>query len=87
MLQWIVERCHGRGHAVSTPLGFEPAYGDLNWTGLDYPPERFAQVMKVDPKLWGRELAAHDQLFTKLGAKQPAALAAERERLGARLAV
>ena len=46
VLQWIVERCRGRGHAVETPLGLEPAYGDLNWTGLDFPPERFAQVMK-----------------------------------------
>ena len=24
VLQWIVDRCHGRGHAVETPLGLEP---------------------------------------------------------------
>jgi phosphoenolpyruvate carboxykinase (GTP) len=59
----------------------------LNWTGFDYPPARFAQVMKVDYASWGAELAAHDQLFAKLGTKRPAALAAERERLGQRLAV
>ena len=87
VLQWVVERSHGRGHAVETPLGLEPAYGDLNWTGLDYPPARFAQVMKVDYASWGVELAAHDQLFAKLGAKRPVALTAERQRLGTRLAV
>jgi phosphoenolpyruvate carboxykinase (GTP) len=85
VLQWIVERCRGRGHAVETALGLEPAYADLNWTGLDFSPDRFAQVMKVDRAMWSRELAEHDQLFAKLGAKRPEALAAERRRLGVRL--
>jgi phosphoenolpyruvate carboxykinase (GTP) len=85
VLQWIVERCRGRGHAVETPLGLEPAYGDLNWSGLDFPPARFVQVMRVDREMWTRELAAHDQLFAKLGTKRPAALAVERARLGGRL--
>ena len=37
VLQWIVERCHGRGNAHDTALGYEPDYADLNWTGLDVP--------------------------------------------------
>jgi phosphoenolpyruvate carboxykinase (GTP) len=85
VLQWVVERCHGRAPAVPTPLGLEPAYAHLNWRGLDFSPERFVQVMKVDPAAWTRELAAHDQLFARLGEKRPPALAAERARLGARL--
>jgi phosphoenolpyruvate carboxykinase (GTP) len=85
VLQWIVERSRGRGHAIETPLGLEPAYGDLNWTGLDFSPERFAQVMRVDEASWSRELAEHDRLFAKLGAKRPTALAAERKRLGGRI--
>ncbi len=85
VLQWIVDRCHGRGHAVETALGLEPTYGDLNWVGLEFPPERFAQVMRVDRALWSRELSEHDQLFAKLGAKRPPALAAERRRLGGRI--
>jgi phosphoenolpyruvate carboxykinase (GTP) len=87
VLQWIVERCHGRGHAVATPLGLEPAYEDLNWTGLDFPRDRFAKVMTVDTSSWRRELAAHDELFARLGEKRPPQLAAERARLGARLSV
>ncbi len=85
VLQWIVERCRGHAHAVETALGYEPAYADLNWTGLDFPPEKFAQMMKVDGAMWQREFAAHDALFAKLGAKRPAALAAERARLGQRI--
>jgi phosphoenolpyruvate carboxykinase (GTP) len=85
VLAWIVDRCHGRGKAGETALGFEPDYGHLNWVGLDFPPERYRQVTKVDVPMWTRELAAHDQLFAKLGAKWPSALIAERARLGARL--
>ena len=42
--------------------------------------------MRVDREQWERELASHDALFAKLGAKRPAALQAEREQLAARLA-
>ena len=87
VLAWIVERCRGAGGFRETALGLEPDYLDLNWSGLDFPRERFANVMQIDTKSWDRELASHDALFAKLGAKQPAALAAERERLAERLAV
>jgi phosphoenolpyruvate carboxykinase (GTP) len=85
VLAWIVERCHGRANARETALGWEPDYADLNWIGLSFPREDFERVMQVDAAMWARELAAHDELFSKLGAKQPAALVAERERLGSRL--
>jgi len=86
VLAWIVDRCHGRANARDTALGFEPYYADLNWTGLDYAPDRYEQVMRIDAAMWSRELVAHDELFAKLGAKRPAALIAERERLGRQLA-
>jgi phosphoenolpyruvate carboxykinase (GTP) len=85
VLQWIVERCHGRASGVETALGIEPSYGDLKWDGLAFPHERFEQVMRVDRGAWSRELAAHDAFFAKLGAKRPAALASERKRLGGAL--
>ena len=43
--------------------------------------------MRVRSEEWQRELSSHDELFGKLGAKRPAALQTERERLGARRAV
>ena len=85
VLTWIFERCHGRGRAAPSSLGLQPEYRDLDWTGLDFSPDRFTQVMSVDRSEWRFELAAHDQLFGKLGAKKPAALTAERNGLGARL--
>jgi phosphoenolpyruvate carboxykinase (GTP) len=85
VLQWIVERCQHRGHAVETALGYEPAYGDLDWTGLTFSAERFNKVMSIDRSTWSDELAAHDAFFARLGSKRPQALAAERDKLGSRL--
>jgi phosphoenolpyruvate carboxykinase (GTP) len=84
VLKWIIERCQGRAHAVETELGLQPEYDDLDWRGLEFGPERFAQVMRFDRARWTRELDAHDELFAKLGTKQPQALSAQRRALGAR---
>ena len=87
VLQWIVERCRGRAAARETPVGLAPAYAELNWTGTAFEAATLSlDVMRVDHAQWTRELAAHDALFAKLGAKRPAALEAEREQLAARLA-
>jgi len=86
VLAWIVGRCHGRATAQETALGFEPGYDDLSWAGLEFAREQYRKVMEVDGSMWARELEAHDALFAKLGARGPAALLAERARLGERLA-
>ncbi|TMH31153.1 MAG: phosphoenolpyruvate carboxykinase (GTP) [Betaproteobacteria bacterium] len=85
VLKWIVDRCRGRVQALSTPLGWQPRYSDLDWRGLDFPPERFDEVMRVDRGRWSRELEEHDRLFARLGAKQPQVLTAHRRELGRRL--
>jgi len=84
VLQWIVDRCAGRAQAHETATGLSPSYADLNWTGTDFDAARFAGVMNLDSGQWQRELASHDELFAKLGAKRPAALQVERQRLGTR---
>jgi phosphoenolpyruvate carboxykinase (GTP) len=85
ILKWIVDRCRGRAHAVDTPLGLQPEHGDLDWRGLDFRAEPFAEAMRVDRDLWERELEEHDRLLAELGAKQPRALASRRRELGKRL--
>ena len=63
VLKWIVERCEGTAKGRETALGIEPAYGDSTGPGLEFAPERFAQVIGVDVEAWSRELAEHDELF------------------------
>jgi phosphoenolpyruvate carboxykinase (GTP) len=86
VLQWVVERCRGRAHAAETPVGLAPDYADLNWSDAPFDAARYDTVMSLDHAQWARELASHDELFAKLGAKRPVALEAERVRLAERLA-
>jgi phosphoenolpyruvate carboxykinase (GTP) len=86
VLKWIVDRCRGEGHAIQTPLGWQPEYGDLDWRGLDFGADRFGRVMGIERDMLRRELAAHDELFAEVGAKTPAALTTLRKNLGAKIA-
>ena len=71
--------------AEETALGLMPAYGDIDWSGMDFDPGRYALITRIDCNEWTRELESHDALFGRLGDKRPSQLQAERERLGARL--
>ena len=86
VLKWIFERCEKTAKGRETPLGIVPDFEDLDWAGIEFAPERFAQAIGVDVEAWMRELAAHDELFACVGHKRPEALAVEREKLGGRLA-
>src|SRR5581483_461109 len=45
VLKWVVERCQGKAHAVKTPVGFVPEFGDMEWKGLEgFGNEQFAKV-------------------------------------------
>ena len=85
VLQWIVRRCAGTAQAEETPLGLMPAYDDLEWAGLDFGPDRFAAVTRVDAGEWIRELSSHDELFARIGGRHPPELVSERRALAGRL--
>ena len=82
VLQWIVERCEGRGQGEDTPIGIVPRYEDLSWDGSEFSAEQYAQVTSQDKTAWQRELASHDELFAKIADKLPASLKARRQELG-----
>jgi phosphoenolpyruvate carboxykinase (GTP) len=71
ILKWIVERARGRGRAHETPLGWVPAYEDIEWKGLDFSKEKWDQVMSVDKELWHKEIVQHEELFVKLYDRLP----------------
>jgi phosphoenolpyruvate carboxykinase (GTP) len=85
VLKWIVERARSRAHRVETPLGFMPAYGDIDWNGLDFSKEQFTAVMSIDPEIWLKELELHEELFAKLSDRLPKELPAIRDLLIASL--
>ena len=86
VLSWIVGRCQGQAHAIETPLGWMPEFGDLHWQGLEFGADKYASVTNIDRAAWERELELHDELFAKLKDRLPQPLALERQLLEARLA-
>jgi len=85
VLKWIVERVRGRGFAVESPLGFMPRREDLEWNGLDYPAEKFYELMAIDREAGLAEVRDHEVHFDKFYDRLPREFLFERELLKARL--
>ena len=71
VLKWIVQRARGEASAVETPLGFMPAYNDMDWRGLDFSEQEFENAMEMNGGMWSQEISNHEELFTKLGDRFP----------------
>jgi len=85
VLKWIVERANGHGVAKETPIGWVPGYEDIDWTGLDFPGEKFEELQHFDREAWRREILSHEELFLDLKTHLPRELIYERELLICRM--
>ncbi len=85
VLKWVVDRIEGRVGAVETPVGYRPANGDLDISGLDVSEEALTEALRVDPAEWSAELPLIQEWFDKFGDRLPAALWTELDGLRARL--
>jgi phosphoenolpyruvate carboxykinase (GTP) len=81
ILKWIVERVRHGAPARETPIGWVPRYRDIDWTGLDFPREKWNQVMEIDRQAWRQQTLQHQQLFLELGEFLPKEMIFERELL------
>jgi len=85
VLKWIVDRATGHGMAKESPIGWVPRYSDLDWTGLDFPKERFDELQRFDHGAWRKEVLSHEELFLDLRSHLPKELIYERELLICRM--
>jgi len=86
VLKWVIGRCKNSTGALESPIGWIPNYQDLDWTGLsEVTPEKFDQLMKIDPEEWFHELTLQGELFMKIYSTLPKELIYQRELLIARL--
>jgi phosphoenolpyruvate carboxykinase (GTP) len=85
VLQWIIARARGRALGQETPIGWVPRHEDLDWDGLDFPREQFAQLQAVDRAAWQKEVLGHEELFIALHDHLPKEMVYERELLICRL--
>ena len=85
VLKWIVDRVHGRGFAVESPIGWMPRHDDLEWKGLDYNEDIFYDLMAVGREAGTMEAHAHEELFDRFFDRLPKEFTFERELLRSRL--
>lgn len=85
VLKWIVDRANGRALAKETPIGWMPQYDDIEWKGLDFPEEKFAELQAFDPEAWRQEVLGHEELFLTLHDRLPPETIYERELLICRI--
>ncbi|MBN8498244.1 phosphoenolpyruvate carboxykinase (GTP) [Accumulibacter sp.] len=85
VLKWIVDRVHGRGFGIESPMGWMPRHEDLEWNGLDYPSDTFYDLMSVGRKAGSAEAHAHEEQFDMFFDRLPKEFIFERELLRSRL--
>ena len=85
VLKWIVDRARVRAKARETAIGWVPDYDDMEWTGLDFPRERFDALQAFDRNAWKHEVIDHEELFIELHDHLPKEMVYERELLICRL--
>ena len=85
VLKWIVDRVHGRGYGVESPIGWMPRHEDIEWKGLDLPHDVFYELMAVGRAAGSAEAKAHEDQFDKFFDRLPKEFIFERELLRSRL--
>ncbi len=85
VLKWILERCHGKGDAVETPIGYVPKPEALDRTGLDVSESTMKELLTVDAAEWRGEIASMREFFAKFGEKLPKEMTAQVDSLEKRL--
>lgn len=85
VLKWIVDRANGHALGRETPIGWTPNYSDIEWTGLDFPEEKFDALQHIDRSVWKQEIMAHEEMFLALHDRLPPEMKYERELLICRI--
>ncbi len=85
VLKWIVDRVHGRGYGVESPIGWMPRHEDIEWKGLDLPADVFYELMAVGRVAGAAEAQAHEEQFDLFFDRLPKEFIFERELLRSRL--
>jgi phosphoenolpyruvate carboxykinase (GTP) len=85
VLKWICERIEGTGKAVETPIGYVPAPGAIDTSGLSIPDADMAELLKVDTNDWLREVESIKKHYSQFGDRLPQGLKDELSALEQRL--
>jgi phosphoenolpyruvate carboxykinase (GTP) len=85
VLQWILERCDGRGKAVDTPIGYVPTVDAINRSGLNLPESTLATLLNVNPAEWIEAVNEQDDFLKSFGNRMPESLWEQHRDIARRL--
>jgi len=85
VLKWMIDRIEGSAKGQDHVFGVSPAFDEITWTGLNFTQEQFKTVTHIDKAAWVEELKLHDELFSQLAHKLPAALPQTKAAIEKRL--
>jgi phosphoenolpyruvate carboxykinase (GTP) len=85
VLEWVFDRCDGKGDAIETAIGHLPAPGAIRSQGLDVTPADLAELLRVDVDGWRAELPLLEDYLDMLGDRLPSRVREELEALRQRL--
>ncbi|MDX9754168.1 MAG: phosphoenolpyruvate carboxykinase (GTP) [bacterium] len=86
VLKWMCDRVEGKAEAIETALGYMPAEGTLDLTGLDISADDMKQLLYVDKDALKAELPDLENYLTKFGDRLPARMREQLKKLYGRLA-
>ena len=86
VLRWILDRVKGNAEAAKSPIGYLPAEGTIDVTGLDISKETMRDLTTIDREAWKEEMTGRSEFFAKFGDRVPPELLREHKALDERLA-
>jgi phosphoenolpyruvate carboxykinase (GTP) len=81
VLEWIIKRVNGQASAIDTPIGLLPRQTDLDLEDLPLSDEARTALFEFDREGWRAELASIGQELDRYGARLPAALRQQQQRI------
>ena len=81
VLKWVFERCGDQTEVTESFVGYHPAPGSLDLTGLDISRADMEELFKVDKADWQKEITLLHDHYDQFGNRLPEALREELQAL------
>jgi phosphoenolpyruvate carboxykinase (GTP) len=85
VLEWVFRRCDDAVAAEDAPIGRIPTPGSLDTDGLSVDERDLAELLRVDPAEWQREIEPIREFYGQFGEKLPGELRSQLDALQERL--
>jgi phosphoenolpyruvate carboxykinase (GTP) len=85
VLQWVLDRCAGKGKAIETPVGFVPAPDGIDRSGLNVSEGVMTDLLTVDPTEWVEAIEGQEDFMKSYGSRMPRPMWDQHNELAKRI--